>query len=52
MFHGSMFYDVSGGHITSHFVIFDVEHPKTMSESTNYFAPLSKAKANKFHKKA
>ena len=52
--HGSMVYDVSGGHIISHIciVVFDVEHPKRKSESTSYLTQLSKAKANIFHKKA
>ena len=45
-------YDVSERHITSHIVVFDVEHPRRMSESTSYLTQLSKAKANTFHKKA
>ena len=50
--HGSMLYDVSGGHVTSHIVVLDVEHPRRMSESTSYLTQLSKAKADTFHKKA
>ena len=45
-------YDVSLGHIMSHIVVFDVEHPRRKSENTNYLTQLSKAKANTFHKKA
>ena len=28
-----MLYDVSGGHIISHIVVFDVDHPRRKSES-------------------
>ena len=45
-------YDVSLGHIMSHIVVFDVEHPRRKSENTNYLTQLSEAKANTFHKKA
>ena len=41
-----------GGHIMSHIVVFDVEHPRRKSESTSYLTQLSKAKANTFRKKA
>ena len=34
-------YDVSLGHIMSHIVVFDVEHPRRKSENTNYLAQLS-----------
>ena len=50
--HGSMLYDISGGHFTSHIVVLDVEHPRRMSESTSYLTQLSKAKADTFLKKA
>ena len=40
------------GHIMSHIVVFDVEHPRRKSESTSYLTQLSKAKANTFRKKA
>ena len=52
MLHGSMLYDVSGGHFTSHIVVLDVEHPRRKSESTSYLTQLSKAKADTFYKKA
>ena len=49
MLHDSMLYDVAGGHITLHIVVFDVEDPRKMSESTSYLTQLSKAKAHTFH---
>ena len=48
MLHGSMLYDVSGGHFTSHIVVLDVEHPRKKSESTSYLTQLSKAKADRY----
>ena len=47
MLHDSMLYDVAEGHIILHIVVFDVEHPRKMSESTSY--QLSKAKDHTFH---
>ena len=38
MSHGSMLYNVSEGHITSHNVVFDVEHPREMYESKLLFS--------------
>ena len=46
MFHGFMIYDVSGGHVLSHVVVFDLEHPRRKSESTSYLTQLNKTKAN------
>ena len=44
-----MLYDVAGGHIILHIVVFDVEHPRRMSKSTSYLTQLSKAMAHTFH---
>ena len=57
MLHGPMLYDVSGGYIISHIVVFDVEHPRRKSESTSYLYFNSAKqgqlqKANTFYKKA
>ena len=52
MLHGSMLYDVSGRHITSHIIVFDVKHPRRKYESTSYLTQLNQAKANTFDKKA
>ena len=34
-------YDVPLGHIMSHIVVFDMEHPRRKSENTNYLTQLS-----------
>ena len=50
MLHGSMLYDVSGGHFTSHIVVLDVEHPRKKSESTSYLT--QPRPIDTFHKEA
>ena len=48
---GFMLYDVSGRHIISHIVVFDLEQPRRKSESTSYLTQLNKTKTIHFTRK-